>query len=125
MDAAKLGFTPLEDTPYVRFLFKQLGAMDKWLKKQDEEITKLRWDTVTDRINKDYVEAVGPQVDSLKAKIAALQAHSKVREAAAKVANQAEYEKKMEELTLDRQGEEVQAASQNGGSGSEDVEMGG
>jgi hypothetical protein len=136
----EFGFTPPEDTPYVRFLLNRLNALESRSYKQKAEIDNLKWQAVHDQIDKEYVGAVGPQLNILKAKITALQAHSKARENAAKaqtakwkeiakhfapadVVNQAELEDQMDELMLDKQGEEVQAASQN--RGSEDVEMGG
>jgi hypothetical protein len=80
----ELGFTPVEDTIYVRFLVKQLDAKDSEIKKLDEEVDQLEWDAVYDKIDKNYMETVGPQLDALKKKTMALQAHPKARETAAK-----------------------------------------
>jgi hypothetical protein len=138
----ELGFTPLEDTPYIRFLFKQLDARDKRIAKLKTEVDKLKWEAVHNQIDKEYVEAFGPQVELLKSKVAALQAHSEARKATAKeqtakwkeiakqyapsdVVAQAEFENQMNDLTLDIEGEQVQAGVRSRGNGLQDVEIGG
>ena len=127
----ELGFTPVEDTRYVRFLFKQLDVRDKRIAKLNIVVDKLKWEAVHNQIDKEYIEAVGPQVDLLKSKVAALQAHSKVWEATAKeqtakwkeiakqyapsdTVAQAEFEDQRKDITLNREGEQIQAGVQSG-----------